>query len=1133
MNIKLGDLKVGERGQVTGFGPGDTAYRQKLLSMGLTPGAEFTVMRVAPLGDPVEVRVRGADLSLRGDEASDLLIERIAGEAKVDRKDTITIAIAGNPNCGKTTLFNGLTGTHQRVGNWGGVTVEKKVGEFEFADQRFRVVDMPGIHSLDTYDEATSIDERIARDYVLSGEADLIINIIDASHLEHSLYLTTQLLEMSAPVAVVLNIMDDVEGREARLDVDAVQRRIGCPVAAIVATRRKQIESLKADVQQWVQERTFSRFSIDYPPLIEKAISELTLLIRETSTTSGLDDRWLALRLLEGDGFATRRVTPAVNQAYARLASGILHEMGDEADTIIANSRYQVAHIIAGEALPKRALTGSSASDRIDRVVLNRFLGIPIFLGVMYCLFWFTIQLSRAFRPFFMMASDALFVEGPKHVLNSVSAPEWLTAVLADGLGNGLLQVVTFIPIIGFLYVFVSALEESGYMARANFVMDRLMKSLGLPGNAFIPMVVGFGCNVPAIMATRTMERPRDRIVAVLMSPFMSCGGRLAVYTVFAAAFFPERGQYVIFGFYLLGIIFAMITSLLMKFSLLPEERSLHVLTLPSYHWPKLGNVLINAWIRLKMFIFRVGKFIIPLVFLVKILSAWGTDGSFNRESIEQSMLAAGGRAITPILAPMGVKEDNWPATMALFTGVLHKVVIVTTLSSIYAEQARHMAPVGVEPPEGPQAADETQHGAAAPGVNAPEPKTVEGRAPEAAPSQSHEDLQSGGVVVGSLETRKAAGREQSGETPSHDFQQRDRVDAGPAEIATPSAAKQLAKATQREVEQSNGGAVSQKEAKSRITALWRSTSTAQAFAAAITDAKWILARGDRRDFVLIDPNGGAQPLDRSIEGVSAKDIRKRMARLDPANLPSVSDAQAKVRAAIVAEQARTAAARVPPTAAERAPDAEHVREQKPTTMERVPPAESTHAPPRVAEHSGEAPRHHMQQDGHLSGGSQHAPRNGGQGFNLLERLDQAAMTVPQNLKALVGIGSPARLHGAGAGLAPALATKFDGKVGALAYLILLLCYPCIATTAATARETNQRWTSFMVFWTISLGYGAAVLFYQIGTFALHPHSSAAWIVGVVAYFVVLGAASFYVGPRPRNIPATSDESSTGSCCGG
>ena len=470
MMIKFGDLKIGERGRVTGFEFGDTAHRQKLLSMGLTPGAEFTVIRVAPLGDPVEVRVRGADLSLRSDEASALLIERIAGEARVARKDTITIAIVGNPNCGKTTLFNGLTGTHQRVGNWGGVTVEKKVGEFEFADQRFRVVDMPGIHSLDTYDEATAVDERIARDYVLSGEADLIINIIDASHLEHSLYLTTQLLEMSAPVAVVLNVMDDADSRDARLDVEAVQRRLGCPVVAIVATRRKQIEGLKADIQQWVQEHKFSDFSIDYPPLIETAISELSLMIRETSTKSWLDDRWLALRLLEGDGFATRLATTAAKEAYLRLASRILSETGDEADTIIANSRYQFAHMIAAEALPKRAATGSSASDRIDRVVLNRFLGIPIFLGVMYCLFWFTVQLSRAFRPFFVLLSETLFVEGPRNLLDTINTPAWLTALLADGFGNGLLQVVTFIPIIGFLYLFVSALEESGYMARANFV---------------------------------------------------------------------------------------------------------------------------------------------------------------------------------------------------------------------------------------------------------------------------------------------------------------------------------------------------------------------------------------------------------------------------------------------------------------------------------------------------------------------------------------------------------------------------------------------------------------------------------------------------------------------------------------
>ncbi|MGD9657345.1 MAG: FeoB small GTPase domain-containing protein, partial [Methylocystis sp.] len=437
MTMNFRDLKVGERARVAGLQSGDTAHRQKLLSMGLTPGAEFTVLRVAPLGDPVELRVRGADISLRSDEASALLIERIAREATVQQKRIITIAIAGNPNCGKTTLFNGLTGTHQRVGNWGGVTVEKKVGEFEYAGQRFRVVDMPGIHSLDTYDEATAIDERIARDYVLSGEADLIINIIDASHLEHSLYLTTQLLEMSAPVAVVLNIMDDADRREARLDVEAVQSRLGCPVAAIVATRRKEIENLKADIQRWVQEHKFSDFSIDYPPLIETAIAELSLMVRETSTKNRLDDRWLALRLLEGDGFATRLATPAAKEAYLRLASRILSESGDEPDTIIANRRYQFAHMVADETLPKRVATGSRASDRIDRVALNRFLGIPIFLAVMYSLFFLTIQLSRVFRPSFWIASETLFIDGPKYLLRSISAPEWLTALLADGLGNG------------------------------------------------------------------------------------------------------------------------------------------------------------------------------------------------------------------------------------------------------------------------------------------------------------------------------------------------------------------------------------------------------------------------------------------------------------------------------------------------------------------------------------------------------------------------------------------------------------------------------------------------------------------------------------------------------------------------
>ncbi|MGD9658111.1 MAG: ferrous iron transport protein B, partial [Methylocystis sp.] len=754
-------------------------------------------------------------------------------------------------------------------------------------------------------------------------------------------------------------------------------------------------------------------------------------------------------------------------------------------------------------------------SDRIDRVALNRFLGIPIFLAVMYCLVFLTIQLSRVFRPSFWIASETLFIDGPKYLLRSISAPEWLTALLADGLGNGLLQVLTFIPVIGFLYLFVSMLEESGYMARANFVMDRLMKSFGLPGNAFIPMVVGFGCNVPAIMATRTMERPRDRIVAVLMSPFMSCGGRLAVYTVFAAAFFPEHGQYVIFGFYLLGIVFAMLTSLLMKFSLLPEERSLHVLVLPSYHWPKLGNVLINAWIRLKMFIFRVGKFIIPLVFLVKILGAWGTDGSFNKGPVDQSMLAAGGRAITPVLTPMGVREDNWPATVALITGALHKVVTVTTLSSIYMEQDRHMAPAATEPPKEATPPAETTHGSPAASVSPPEPKAAEPEPLAAAPRLNAETTTSGDEAAKS-EDGKPASAESSGRAQGHGRQQAGGADANPTVTAQPGAVEQPVNAPRREVEQVHADVVSEAETKSLITSLWRRTATAQAFAAAVAEAGWSLARGGRRELVLVDPQGGAHLLARSLKGVRAKIIRKRMARLDPMSLASVAEAQAKARAAIAAEQAQSAAARVSSTAAERPAEAASVEKQEPTMMQHMPPAAPPSAPAASAERAGQALERHAQPGGRSGMGPERAPAKEGQGFNLLERLNRAAMTIPQNLKALVGLDKPVRLHGASAGLVPALATKFDGKVGALAYLILLLCYPCIATTAATARETGQRWTGFMVFWTVSLGYGAAVLFYQIGTFASHPLWSGAWIVGVVSYFIVLAAVSIYIGARLR-----------------
>jgi len=440
------------------------------------------------------------------------------------------------------------------------------------------------------------------------------------------------------------------------------------------------------------------------------------------------------------------------------------------------------------------------------------------------------------------------------------------------------------------------------------------------------------------------------------------------------------------------------------------------------------------------------------------------------------------------------------------------------------------MPPAAAEPVKEPLVPDEAQQSAPAAAMSPPETKAVEAERPGTASGAGQEHQQSASTAV--LEEPKTAGSEHQNQNPSQDIRQSERSEAHPAQAQAPGVSNHLRQAPRQEIAQDGGGGVGEKEARALVTALWRRTATAKEFVAAVTGAGWVLARGDRHNLILIDPKGGAHSLRSSIDSVSAKVIRKRMARLDPTSLPRVNEAQAKVRAVIAQEQARTAAERIPPVAVERAPDAVHAREQMSTTIEHLPPTVTERAPPTVAEHADQASKRHVQQGGHPGVGLQHARPKEAQGFDLLGRLDRAALTIPQNLKALVGLAKPVRLHGARAGLAPALATKFDGQVGALAYLILLLCYPCIATTAATARETNHRWTSFMVFWTMSLGYGAAVLFYQIGTFALHPYLSAAWIVGVVTYFVVLGAASSYVGPQPRTVPANPNGSSTGTCCG-
>lgn len=691
MKANISDMQVGEYGRVNGFDPDFVIHRQKLLAMGLTPGTEFQLIRVAPLGNPVEIRVRGSDLSLRTNEVAALYIERLNVEAApTDKPNTVrasVIGIIGNPNCGKTTLFNGLTGARQHVGNWAGVTVERKMGHYQYCNDGVNVVDLPGIYSLDVHDSATSLDEKVARDYILSREADLIINVIDSSHLERNLYLTLQLLEMRMPVLIVLNLMEDASGQGIELDIEEIAKRLNCPLVAIVATQQKSIQLLQAKIAQAIEDKQLSNPPVHYSTEIQAAINELVLLLDAQQKDDSIDTRWLALKLLEGDDLAKQFADESLETIANQQRQHIGQQVNAEVDIQIADSRYAFINKLTHDTLTQTTNFGQKFSDAIDRVVLNRFLGIPIFFAMMYCMFTFTIQLGRAFKPFFKNSAQTLFVDGPSHWLGLLESPQWLISILAGGIGKGIMEVIAFVPILGFLYLFISVLEESGYMARATFVMDRFMQSIGLPGKAFVPMILGFGCNVPAMMATRTMERPRDRLLTILLNPFMTCGARLAVFTLFAAAFFPDNGQIVVFALYLIGVFFAILTALLMKNTLLKEEYSLVLMEIPHYHIPKLKNVLINTWSRVKGFVVRVGKIIITMVLVLNILSALGTDGSFGKNGIEQSVLSAAGKAMTPVLAPMGIQADNWAATVAVFTGVLHKVVVISTLKTVYAEK--------------------------------------------------------------------------------------------------------------------------------------------------------------------------------------------------------------------------------------------------------------------------------------------------------------------------------------------------------------------------------------------------------------------------------------------------------------
>jgi len=597
----------------------------------------------------------------------------------------VTIGLIGNPNCGKTTLFNGLTGANQHIGNWPGVTVERKEGAFALPSGRAAtLVDLPGIYSL----TATSEDEKASLEYLLSRQADLYINVLDATTLERNLYLTLLLCELKVPMVVVVSMMDIARQRRTLIDLAHLAEHLGVPVIGVNATEPRDVKKLLALLETSLAAGKVPHVPLEYPNELEQEIDILASASVKTAQALHVAPRWVAIKALEGDPVITKALSDYHDMAPEVLAGAVARcasVLKEEPDIVLADSRYG---IIAGLVKDVVTVTQSKVylSEKIDRFVINRFLGIPLFLGMMFLVFWFTQCVGGAFVPLCEGVGDTCFASGSAYLLGLCGAPDWLVAIVSHGAGAALQTVMTFIPPVGFMFLALSVLEDSGYMARAAFLMDRFMRWLGLPGKSFVPMLVGFGCTVPAVMATRTLESRRDRLLNVFMIPFMSCGAKLPIWVLFAAAFFPQNPGRFVALMYGTGIVLGIATGLLLKRTLFQGEPSHFIMELPPYHMPRPKHILLHTWERLRVFIVRAGKLIVPMVLVLGVLNTVGTDGRLASAQTGDTMLAAVGRRITPVFEPIGVARENWPAAVAVFSGLFAKESVIGTLKGVYGQ---------------------------------------------------------------------------------------------------------------------------------------------------------------------------------------------------------------------------------------------------------------------------------------------------------------------------------------------------------------------------------------------------------------------------------------------------------------
>lgn len=717
--MEMDKLKPKQSAFITRVG-GDGALRHHLLDMGLTPGTEITLQKIAPMGDPIQIEVRGYELTLRLDEAKKIEIENIherkvvadskpqrhksiphprvgeLGEAndyhihdesKALPKDSkLTFALAGNQNCGKTTLFNQLTGANQHVGNFPGVTVDRKDGTIKNHPEA-TVTDLPGIYSLSPY----SSEEIVTRDFLIKDKPSGIINIVDASNLERNLCLTMQLMELGIPMVLALNMMDEVRENGGSIRVNELEQILGIPVIPISAVKNEGIDELVSHalhVARFMEKPgriDFCTDSVDKKDpvgAVHRCIHAVVHMIEPEAKQSGLPLRFAATKLIENDVPIEKllNLTDDKKQAFEHIVSVMEDETGLDREAAISNMRFSFIEKMCQKTVVRpHESKEHKRSIKIDRLLTGRYTAIPCFIAIMALIFVMTFNLVGAWLSDLMSLGVDSVISLIDNALTAVQINPVVHSLVVDGICNGVGSVISFLPTIVTLFFFLSILEDTGYMARVAFVMDKLLRKIGLSGRSFVPMLIGFGCSVPAIMSTRTLSSERDRKMTILLTPFMSCSAKLPIYTLIISVFFPRQYQaLVMVGLYIFGIICAIIYALILKSTKFKGEPVPFVMELPNYRLPSAKSVVHLIWEKAKGFIEKAFTIIFVVSIIIWFLQTF--DARFNvAESPEQSLLAMIGSLVAPIFAPLGF--GDWRVSTALITGFTAKESVVSTLT--------------------------------------------------------------------------------------------------------------------------------------------------------------------------------------------------------------------------------------------------------------------------------------------------------------------------------------------------------------------------------------------------------------------------------------------------------------------